>query len=250
MSYYRQGPFRPPGSGVTIGVPGVTPWVRALMLACGAVWLVQVLLNFTAGTRIEALLGVVPLRVAQGWIWQLGTYMFLHDPVQLLHILFNMLMLWMFGADLERHWGGRAFLRYYLLCGIGGGVFITLMGLIAGGLSARVPTIGASGAIFGVIIAFGTVFANRTVLFMLIFPMRARTMAMILFGITFFYTFAQQSGNISHIGHLGGAVVGFLFLKRAWRIGALFRELRWRLRRRRFRVMPPDDRGDVDRWIN
>jgi len=251
MSYYRQGPFRSHGSGVTIGIPSVTPVVRALIVACGATWLVQVLLHFAGGPALEQILGVVPARVAVGWVWQVATYMFLHDPRQMLHILFNMLMLWMFGADLERHWGGREFLRYYLICGVGGGVFAAAMGLLfAGGGHAEVATIGASGAIFGVIVAFGTVFADRTVLFMMLFPMRARTMAMILFAITFFYTFAQEAGNVSHIGHLGGAVVGYLYLRRAWRVGNLVRELRWRVRRRRFRVMPPDDPEDPDRWVN
>ncbi len=251
MSYYRQGPLRSHGTGVTIGIPSVTPVVRALIVACGVVWLVQILFNFADGPALERYLGVVPDRVAQGWVWQIATYMFLHDPRQMLHILFNMLMLWMFGADLERHWGGREFLRYYLICGVGGGVFATAMGLLFAGRGlSDVPTIGASGAIFGVIVAFGTVFADRPVLFMMLFPMRARTMAMILFAITFFYTFAQESGNVSHVGHLGGAVVGYLYLRRAWRIGSLYREIRWRVRRRKFRVMQSDDRGDSDRWVN
>ena len=254
MSYYRQDPFRSHGSGVTIGIPSVTPVVRALILACGAVWLVQILFHFAGWMPLERILGVVPRDVvARGRVWQIGTYMFLHDPRQILHILLNMLVLWMFGSDLERHWGGKAFLRYYLVCGLGGGVFATLMGwLPSDEMPATASTIGASGAIFGVIVAFGTVFADRTVLFMMLFPMRARTMAMILFGLTVFYTYMAigAPGNVSHIGHLGGAVVGFLYLQRTWRIGTLFRELRWRVRRRRFRVMPPEDRDDFDRWVN
>lgn len=249
MSYYRQDPFRSHGGGITIGIPSVTPVVRAIMVACGAVWLLQVLL-YSADIYLERYLGVVPARVVQGWVFQVATYMFLHAPREMLHILLNMLMLWMFGSDLERHWGGRAFLRYYLVCGVGGGAFAALLGLLRGGEHAQAATIGASGAIFGVIVAFGTVFADRTVLFMMLFPMRARTMAMILFAVTFFYTVAPDSGNISHIGHLGGAVVGFLYLKRVWRVADLFRELRWRVRRRRFRVMPPEERDDIDRWIH
>ena len=191
MSYYRQGPTRPPGSGM-IGVPGVTPFVRLLIIINGAVWILQVLLNFAGfqigGLRFEQIFGVVPGLVARGFVWQIGTYMFLHAPGQILHILLNMLMLWMFGGDLERRWGSRAFLRYYLVSGLGGGVFIALVGFF-GGQSAT-TTIGASGAIFGIIVAFGIIFAERTVLFALIFPMKARTMAMILFALTFFYTFA------------------------------------------------------------
>jgi membrane associated rhomboid family serine protease len=249
MTYYRQDPHRSHGTGITIGVPGVTPVVRALIVACGAVWLLQVLL-YAAGYHVEGYLGVVPARVARGWIFQVGTYLFLHSPREMLHILLNMLILWLFGSDLERHWGGRAFLRYYLVCGVGGGVFAAALGLLRGGPHAEAATIGASGAIFGVIVAFGTVFAERPVLFMMLFPMRARTMAMILFAVSFFYTVVPDSGNVSHIGHLGGAVVGFLFLRRAWRVGDFVRELRWRVRRRRFRVMQPGERDDSDRWVN
>lgn len=249
MSYYRQGPFRPGGPGVRLGAPGLTPCVRAIMIACGAVWLVQVLLWGAAQISLAVYLGLVPGLVVRGWIWQLGTYMFLHSPQDLFHILFNMLLLWMFGGELERHWGSRAFLRYYLVCGVGGGVFATVMGFLPGGNPA-IPTIGASGAIFGLLIAYGIVFSERTVLFMMIFPMKARTMAIIMFAVTFFYTVSQPSGGIAHIAHLGGAVVGFLYLKRAWRIGTLYRELQWRRHRRKFTVMPPNDKDDFDRWVH
>ncbi len=255
MSYYRQGPFRPSGSSVTIGFPPVTPYLKMIMIACGAVWLLQVLL-FNFGPRqggvdlLTAYLGVVPYDVVfRVRIWQPLTYMFLHAPQTLTHLLFNMLFLWMFGGDLERHWGSRAFLRYYLICGIGGGVSATLLGLTQPA-SAGVPTIGASGALFGLMMAFGMIFAERTVLFMLIFPMKARTMAMILFAIAAFFTFTGQGGGISHVGHLGGALTGFLYLKRAWRVADFYRELRWKIRRRRFRVMNQDSRDDFDRWVN
>jgi len=249
MSYYRQGPFRPGGPGIKFGAPSLTPYIRGIMIACGVVWLLQVLLWGTAQFSLAGYLGLVPGLVIRGWLWQPVTYMFLHSPQDLFHILFNMLLLWMFGGELERHWGSRAFLRYYLVCGVGGGVFATVMGYLPGG-SPTIPTIGASGAIFGLLMAYGLIFSERTVLFVLIFPMKARTMAIIMFVITFFYTFSQPSGGVSHIAHLGGAVVGFLYLKRAWRIGALYRELQWRRHRRKFTVMPPNDRDDFDRWVH
>jgi membrane associated rhomboid family serine protease len=172
--------------------------------------------------------------------------MFLHNPGDPFHLLFNMLMLWMFGGELERFWGARGFLTYYLICGLGAGVVITLAGLAMGGLDAVTPTIGASGALFGMFIAYGTVFARRTVLFMLLFPMQARTMAMLLTALSVFYLIGQPGGNVSHVAHLGGALTGFLYLKRVWRVGDLYRELRWRIRRRRFKMVPPPD----DRWPN
>jgi membrane associated rhomboid family serine protease len=258
MSYYRQGPFRPAGTGTSIGVPPVTPYLRLIMIVTGAVWLLQVMLGFVGftlgGLRFEQIFGVVPIYCVQGFVWQPLTYMFLHSPTSIMHILFNLLFIWMFGGELERHWGSRAFLRYYLVSGIGGGVFVVLMGLAGGAFgnpaNYQTTTIGASGALFGLITAFGLVFGDRPVLFMLLFPMKARTMAMILFAIAFFYTFTGTGGNISHVGHLGGAVTGFLYLKRAWRVGDFYRELKWKVRRRRFRVLEKNDRDDFDKWVN
>jgi len=246
MSYYRQGPIR--GGGIRFGAPGLTPMVRAIMIACGAVWLVQVVIGMSTDYSLERLFGVVPAFVIRGWIWQPFTYMFLHSPRDPFHLLFNMLMLWMFGGELERYWGSKPFLRYYLVCGVGAGLSAVVMGLF-GRESSLIPTIGASGAIFGLFMAYGMVFAERTVLFMLIFPMKARTMAIIMFALTFFYTFSLAGGGVSHVAHLGGAVTGFLYLKRAWRIGDFYRDLRWRYLRRRFKVMPPPD-DDRDRWVH
>jgi len=252
MSYYRKGPFRPPGSGMKIGMPPLTPYLKIIMIVCGAVWLLQVILSFAkfsvAGRTFEQWFGVVPAEVVTGFVWQPLTYMFLHSPLDPLHLLLNLLFIWMFGGELERHWGSRAFLRYYLVCGVGAGVFITIWGFVVG--TTGTTTIGASGALFGLIIAFGMIFAERTVLFMLIFPMKARTMAMILFGITFFFTIRSSGSFISHAGHLGGALTGFLYLKRVWRVGDFYRELKWKVRRRRFKVIEPDKKDDSDRWVN
>ena len=100
-----------------------------------------------------------------------------------------------------------------------------------------VPTIGASGAIFGLVVAFGMLFGDRTILFMMMFPMKARTFAMIMFAIAFFSTWDAQGSGVSHVSHLGGAVTGFLFLKRAWKLTPFLSDLRWKIRRRRFRVL-------------
>src|SRR6185436_8891615 len=107
--------------------------------------------------------------------------------------------------------------------------------------AAEAQTIGASGAIYGVILAYGITFAERIVLFMMIFPMRARTMTLILFVLAFLSNLSQSRDRVSHVAHLGGMVVGWLYLKRAWRIGDFWREIVWRVRRRRFKVMPPND---------
>jgi len=232
-------------------MPPLTPYLKMIMIVCGAVWLLQVILSYAgftlAGKTFEQIFGVVPALVIKGFVWQPLTYIFLHSPLDPLHLILNMLFIWMFGGELERHWGSRAFLRYFIICGVGAGVFITIWGFIVG--AETTTTIGASGALFGLIIAFGMIFADRTVLFMLIFPMKARTMAMILFGITFFFTIRGPGGVVSHAGHLGGALTGFLYLKRAWRIGDFYRELKWNVRRRRFKVIEPD-KDDPDHWVN
>ena len=245
MSYYRQPPQRVYGTAA-FGMPPLTPIVKALLIACCSVWVVEFVADkvFGSGTMIF-LFGIVPGLVVRGYLWQPFTYMFLHATSSPWHLVFNMLVLYMFGADLERHWGGRRFLRYYLVCGVGAGVFVTVAGLLFAQTS--VPTIGASGAIYGLILAFGVVFAERVVLFMMIFPMKARTLSWILFAIAFVSSWDARSSGVSHIAHLGGGVVGYLYLKRAWNVGELYRELRWKLRRRKFRVTPP---RDEDRWIH
>ena len=252
MKYYRQGPFRPGGSGVRLGVPALTPVIKKIMIACGVIWLVQFLTDATwppprgAAGFLELQLGVSLDGLLHGKIWQPFSYMFLHAAQDPFHLLFNMIMLWMFGGELERHWGPRAFLRFYLVCGVGAGLAAPLVGLFGG--NALVPTIGASGAIFGIFAAYGIIFPERTVLFMLIFPMRARTLVMIMFALQSFYLIKGPGGGVSYVAHLGGGLTGFLYLKRAWRVGELFREIRWRIQRRRFKVMrPPDDHDD---WIN
>lgn len=253
MNYYRHGPRRGGGyGGVTIGVPPLTPMIRIIMIVCGCVWVLQFLwFRLTGGAVLEAVFGIVPANTIRGWVWQPLTYMWLHDPRTIMHVGFNMLFLWLLGGDLERTWGSRSFLRYYLVCGVGAAPFIVIAGLLSGSATgfdpARIPTIGASGAVYGIVLAFGLVFAERTILFMMIFPMKARTFAIIMFVVALVSTIGNTPGNVSNIGHLGGIVVGYLYLKRAWRVRDFWRELRWKVRRRQFRVLPPDD---DDRWVN
>jgi membrane associated rhomboid family serine protease len=244
VSYYRQPPFR--GPGVALGFPPLTPVNRLLLMGFVAIWALQFLemLILRSGWMIH-LFAVTPAAVLRGWIWQPFTYQFLHAVPHPFHLLINMLMLYMLGGDLERHWGPRRYLTYVLVCGTGAGAVITTSGLLFG--DPRIPTLGASGAIYGLLLAYGTIFAERTLLFMLIFPMKARTLCWILFAMTFVLTVGYTGDNVSHVGHLGGMVVGWLYLKRAWRVGEFVRELKWKIRRRRFKVMPPRDR---DPWLH
>src|SRR5437867_2354227 len=128
-------------------------------------------------------------------IWQLVTYMFLHDPTGFGHILFNMLTLWMFGMDLERDWGTKRFLTYYFLCGIGAGLCDLVVNAVMGNLATR--TIGASGAIYGLLLAFGLLYPDRTVLMSFLFPIKAKYFVMIMGAIAFLSSIGSAESRVS-----------------------------------------------------
>lgn len=164
------------------------------------------------------------------FVWQLVTYMFLHGGIW--HLLFNMLTLWMFGIQLERDWGTRRFLKYYFYCGIAAGVCVLVVNILLGYWGTI--TLGASGAIFGVLVAFGVMYPNQTVLMNFLFPIKAKYLVMIYVGIELLVTFGPNTG-VSTIAHLGGAAFGFVYLKgRLPRVllpdvGGAYRQ--WKLRR-------------------
>jgi membrane associated rhomboid family serine protease len=184
-------------------------------------------------------------------IWQLATYMFLHGNIE--HILFNMLALWMCGTILEADWGTRRFLRYYFVCGIGAGICDLTVIRIVG--NVYIPTLGASGAIFGLLLAFGVLYPNMTVLFFFVFPMKAKYMVMIYGAIAFLGALNVNSG-VSNVAHLGGMAVGYAYLRmRFFKIdlGYLSREYNaWKLRRakKRFQVYLRKHGSDRDTFVN
>jgi rhomboid family protein len=141
-------------------------------------------------------------------IWRLVTYLFLHGGVW--HLLVNMFTLWMFGRTLEAEWGTRQFLRYYFLCGIGAGVCDVLVNAMLGRWLSS--TIGASGAIYGLLLAFGVLYPNQTVLFNFLFPIRAKYFVMIYGALALLGALNMNSG-VSNIAHLGGMAFGFVYLK-------------------------------------
>lgn len=182
-------------------------------------------------------LGLVPVMVLREFaLWQPLTYMFLHGGVG--HLLFNMLGLWMFGTDLERTWGTRFFLRYYFVTGIGAALVTIAWSLSPLPYAAalyQTVIVGASGAIYGLLLAYGMYFPHRTV-FLYIFPVPARYAVMILGGMAFL--FSLEAGNgVAHVAHLGGLIVGYLYLK--GRRGPLdeirYRWTKWRHGRSRSR---------------
>lgn len=208
--------------------------------------------------------GLVPGDVVRSLaVWQLVTYMFLHDPFGFSHILFNMLALWMFGADLERTWGRQNFLKYYFLCGIGAGVCVVVANLLfSSNLNTR--TIGASGAIYGLLFAFGYLYPDREILFSFLFPMKAKYFVMIVGAIAFLSSIGGSGGGVSHVAHLGGMLIGYLYLRRAKSsrrpayarastadtLRAKYKEWKVQRARRKFEVYMRKREQDRDRFVH
>lgn len=201
----------------------VTPVVKWLIIINLAVWVVFQLIveRLLLGQPIVTLLfGLVPFSVLQKFfVWQTFSYMFLHS-YSVFHIVFNLLLLWMMGSELEQRWGSRFFLIYYLVCGWGAGVIYSLtigiIGLVTGSFPGwTTPVIGASGAIFGLMLAYGIIFGERIVYFFMIFPMKAKVFVLLLGAIEFVTLLSSGIGgsDVANLAHLGGIISGFLFLK-------------------------------------
>jgi len=168
-----------------------------------------------------------------------------------------MLMLYFTGVELERMWGTKYFTKFYFTCGIGAGVTQVLLGLLPGAIGDQfyyTSTIGASGAIFGVLLAFALYFPTRPILMFFIFPVPAKYFVMILIAIELLL-FSGGGGGIAHSAHLGGALTGYLYLKRI-RFNLFseiqYRYLKWRINRtrRKFDVYSGGRRDDMDRRVH
>jgi membrane associated rhomboid family serine protease len=213
--------------------------IKWLLISNTVVFLIYYL---AAGTALHRHMRTVLGLTADGavltlMVWQVFTYMFLHGGGW--HLLFNMLSLWMFGTQLERDWGTRRFLKYYFLCGMAAGVCVLIANMLVGDWA--VTTIGASGAIFGILVAFGVLYPNQTVLMNFLFPIKAKYLVMIYAAIELLATFGPNTG-VSTVAHLGGMAFGYVYLKSrmpAVRLPDLRGAYRqWRLQRakRKFQV--------------
>jgi membrane associated rhomboid family serine protease len=210
MSYYSNysGYYTPPSS-----FRFFPKGMKFLLISTIGVFLLQLFLQL--GLRVGdtylydiffRLFALFP--IGQGFfVWQLVTYMFLHGGF--LHIFFNLLALWFFGVELENVWGTKRFLSYYFLCGIGAGLsnlFLTPL------FTIPAPTIGASGAIYGILLAFGMLFPEAPVFIYFLFPIKAKYFVAIFIGIELIYGVSGTENGVAHFAHLGGALVGFIYL--------------------------------------
>ncbi|HRE40134.1 MAG TPA: rhomboid family intramembrane serine protease [Ignavibacteria bacterium] len=189
------------------------PVLKILLVVNISIFIIQsfFLSNLRIGdTSVEYLfvryLALMP--IGDGFLpWQLFTYMFLHGSF--MHIFMNMFVLWMFGFELENIWGSKKFLIYYISCGVAAGVANEI---IAPFLTSVGPTVGASGAIYGILAAFAYLFPNRPIYIYFLFPIKAKYVILLYMAIDLVNVIGGTSTGIAHIAHLGGAVAGFLYL--------------------------------------
>lgn len=203
MRFYQYD-SRPTRRGFGFGPGAVSPFIKVMILSNIIVFIIQKLYP-----ELTYLLGLTPSRFFSEFpnlLYQPLTYMFLHGGIG--HIFFNMFVLWMFGTEIERSWGSKSFGRFYILAGLAG-AFLTLVA----NSSQPYPIIGASAAIYGVLVAYWIMYPNRYLYIYFLFPIKVKWAipGMMLLGFLF------SAGNIAHMAHLGGAVFGYLYLKMDWR---------------------------------
>ena len=186
-----------------------TDAIKILVSVNFAIFLLQSISN--AEAIFFPLFGLVPKLVwSELRIWQPITYLFFHGDIW--HVLINMFVLWMFGGELERLWGKHRFLKFYFVTGIGAGLVTMVFGLMS-----LTPIVGASGAVYGVLLAYGLTYPNRIVYLYGIIPIKS-IWFVIGIGIIAFSSSFNSMSQIAHLTHLSGMVIGYFMLKRPIRI--------------------------------
>lgn len=200
--YYSNSPSTPFGGPITKAI-------KTLIIANVAAFLLQWLGRIAGTNFVEYNFGLVPYRILHEFmLWQFVSYMFLHDTHQFFHIFINMFTLYMFGNDLERVWGSQRFLTYYFVTGIGAGLCSFLVNP-----EATTVTIGASGAIYGLLLAYGLLYPNRLVYLYFLFPVKVKWFVLFMGVIAFLTSISGSDPGVANIAHLGGILVGLVFLK-------------------------------------
>lgn len=218
-----------PSERYRFGLGGtITPIVKYLIFTNIGIYVLQEIINKTANGTFDQIFALYPDFLQQFMVWQVFTYMFLHGGV--FHLFFNMLILWIFGSEVEGTWGSKAFLKYYIICGVGAGIIHILAQIFISQSGAGV--VGASGAIYGVLLAFALIDPDREITFLLFFILpvniKAKYLVMTLAGLALFAGFFSEDG-VAHFAHLGGMMVGYLYLRTDWRassFGAWFKRER------------------------
>lgn len=218
--YYRSG-------GMNLSYQ-LTPWVKRLLIA---------------NTVVFALTWVIGPGFVLEWFsfqpakiffrpWTPLSYMFLHGGFG--HLFWNMLFLFFFGPPLESKWGSREFIRYYLVCGLGGVVLSFLF--------VSYPIIGASAAVYGIMLAFAMAWPDAPIYIWGIFPVKAKWLVSFLVVVSISSAFGGAGGGVAHFAHLGGFAAGFLYLKTDWRASQAIQNIGKAARARRFAIVPREER--------
>ena len=198
----------------------VTPVVRILLALNIGIFLLELLAGWnTASPFADSHFALIPEHLWPAGLYTLITYMFLHGGF--LHILFNMFMLWMFGTAIEIVWGGTAFLRYYMICGIGGGL---VQALVSWG--SPIPVIGASAAIMGLLLAYAMMYPDQKVYLWGIIGMKMKYLIALAVLIDLFGGLGRGGSHVAHFAHLGGMLFGWLYLQYDHQLNALVRRVR------------------------
>ncbi|MEW6049977.1 MAG: rhomboid family intramembrane serine protease [Candidatus Zixiibacteriota bacterium] len=203
---------------MSLGPGAISPFIKVMLLLNGGVFIAQYFLP-----QIPAYLGFTPalfLTEFYRTFYQPLTYMFVHGGLG--HVFFNLLALWMFGTEIEFTWGTRAFARFYFLCGLAGAALT-----LAVFPHQQIPVVGASGAIFGVLVAYWLMFPNRYVYLYFLLPIKVKWFVpgMLVLGVLL------GGEHVAHMAHLGGALCGLIYLKMDWRwnwLGRRLKDLRYR----------------------
>ena len=241
----------------------ITPGVKLIVLVCTGVFLIQTFAQLTSDHAYLWILkwfALIPAAVTHGFrLWQPFTYIFLHGG--LFHILINMLMLWMFGRELELIWGKRKFLNFFVFCGVGAGlieVIVKTIPVFFGKEPSLVPTIGASGAIFGILMANAVLFPDRSIwLIPLPIQIPMRPYVAVMAAIEFFGTLGIGGDNVAHVCHLGGMLVAYLYLRRGsflYSVRNSVTDWKYERNRKRFQVYMNKRKDEPpsrpDHWVN
>lgn len=223
--------------------------VRLLLIVTGGAFVLTYFPLKIAHWQLPYILfGLTPYAVTHAlYVWQPLTYLFLHAGF--FHILFNLYVLWVFGPDVENAWGGKQFLFYYFLTGVGAGIVDVLIGP-----SSPAMTIGCSGALFGLMLAYAMLFPNR-IIYYLVIPMKAKWFVAIMGVIEFIDLLGSPNSGVSYIAHLSGLLIGYLYLRGFnMPVGLHRRYDDWRRARLRKQfeiyMRKQDKKNDSDRWIN
>jgi len=215
--------------------------VKSLLIANAVIFVITLFFPFNVSymgryaSGWNILFGLVPALINNKFmIWQFFTYMFLHGGFG--HILFNMFALWMFGTELEYNWGTSDFLKYYFTCGVGGGILVWLTSMF-GFSSYLIPTIGASGAIFGLLVAYGMMWPDRSIFIFGILPMKALHFVIIFGALDLLQGLSRSGSGIAYFCHVGGGVTGFIYLKYGWRIMVHLENQINKFKARRFKII-------------